>query len=72
MHQLKQRIDNLDKYIESLGENTDIQSLINKKRLMEQEITKAALVPEILKKRQKEYAQIVDQIESYKAILGNI
>lgn len=70
--QLKERIDALDKFIESLGGNTDIQSLISRKRSMELEIAKATLVPEILKKRQREYAQIVEQIESYMAILGKI
>jgi hypothetical protein len=70
--QLKQRIDEIDKLAESFGENIDIQSLNNRKKIMEQEIVKSALVPEVLKKRQKEYAQIVEQIESYKVILGDI
>jgi len=70
--QLKQRIDALDKFNESSDEYIDIQMLNSKKRLMEQEIAKAALFPDVLKKRQKEYAQINEQIEAYMAILGSI
>lgn len=70
--QLKQRIDAIDKFNEPLDEYTDIQLLNSKKRLIEHEIAKAALFPEVLKKKQKEYAQINEKIESYMAILGSI
>ena len=70
--QLTERIDAIDKFNEPLDEYTDIQSLNRKKQLMEQEIAKAAIFPEVLKKKQKEYTQINEQIEAYKAILGSI
>ena len=70
--QLKERIDAIDKFNEPLDEHTDIQLLSSKKRLMEQEIAKAALFPDVLKKKQKEYTQINEQIEAYMAILGSI
>lgn len=70
--QLKQRIDAIDKFNEPLDEYTDIQLLNSKKRLIEHEIAKAALFPDVLKKKQKEYTQINEQIESYMAILGSI